>query len=334
MNVELLKARQLLQNHIHSFFQSQDYLHVDAPIAVITPGTEVYLNYFPTSWQDHRLSKHSMFLRSSPELHLKQALSWGIPAVYHLGKCFRNNGEISAWHHPEFTMLEYYQSGISLPDFMKLTEDLIRSSATALGTLTKRKLPETFAKISMYDAFKDWAGIELIDGDKDFAKKAIARGYQSVRADDDFETAYFKVLIDVIEPRLSSHEAIFVYDYPPSQAALAKVKNGRAQRFELYLGGVELCNAFDELLSPDENLARLKASNAQRGRIGTFELPVDEDFILALKSGLKDCCGNALGFDRLLALLLDLNGIGSLIPFRSNQPYRQSIKSEHLDENS
>jgi len=332
MDVTLLKARQILHNHIHHFFQTRDYLQIDAPLAVITPGTEVYLNYFSTEWQDHRLGRHPLYLRSSPELHLKQALSWGIDRVYHLGKCFRNHGEISAWHHPEFTMLEYYESGISLPGFMALTESLIRTSALALGPLAKRKLPETFTKITMYEAFDQWAGISLIDQDQDLARKAIAKGYQSVREGDDFETSYFKILIDVIEPKLLEHEAIFVYDYPPSQAALAKVKQGRAQRFELYLHGVELCNAFDELLSPSENLRRLEASNAQRLAIGTHALPVDEDFVNALNAGLSDCCGNALGFDRLLALLLNLPGIGSLIPFRSNRPYRASLLSEHLDE--
>lgn len=331
MDRQLLKARQLLQNHIHRFFQEQDYLSVDAPLAVITPGTEVHLNYFATSWQDHRLQAHPLYLRSSPELHLKQALSWGIDRVYHLGKCFRNHGEISAWHHPEFTMLEYYQSGISLPAFMRLTEELIRSAALALGPLTKLVLPPSFSSISMYEAFSRWAGIELLDQDPDLAAKAMAKGYPSIRADDDFETSYFKILIDVIEPELTKHEAIFVHDYPPSQAALARVKNGRAQRFELYLGGVELCNAFDELLSPEENRQRLKTSNAQRRALGSYPLPEDEDFLQALQSGLKDCCGNALGFDRLLALLMGLPGIGPLIPFRGNRPYRQSLESEHLD---
>ncbi len=332
MDIQLLKARQLLQNHIHQFFQTRDYLQIDAPLAVIMPGTEVYLNYFATTWQDHRLARHELFLRSSPELHLKQALSWGIDRLYHLGKCFRNHGEISAWHHPEFTMLEYYETGIPLLDFMKLTEDLIRSSALALGPLTKITLPKEFHKITLYEAFEKWAGLTLIDLDPTLAAKAIAKGYHSVRPDDDFETSYFKILIDVIEPELSRHEAIFVYDYPPSQAALAKVKGGRAQRFELYLHGVELCNAFDELLNPDENLRRLEASNAQRQSIGTYPLPQDEDFLKALRSGLKDCCGNALGFDRLLALLLNLPGIGGLIPFRSNLPYRLSLASENLDE--
>lgn len=332
MQVKDLKARQSLQNHIHDFFQSRDYLSIDTPMAVIAPGTEVHLDYFPTDWQDHRGSLHRLYLRSSPELHLKQAMSWGVDKVYHLGKCFRNHGEISAWHHPEFTMLEYYESGISLPDFMRLTEDLIRTSAAALSAFHPIKLPERFSQISMYEAFESWAGITLEDQDPDLAAKAIAKGFASVRVGDDFETAYFKLLIDCIEPRLEKEAAIFVTDYPPSQAALANVENGRAQRFELYLKGVELCNAFDELTSPEENERRLIESNRLRQALGKHTLPQDQDFLDALKRGLKPSSGNALGFDRLLAILLGYPGIGSLIPFRSNQPFRASLKSEHLDE--
>ncbi|MBC7662099.1 MAG: EF-P lysine aminoacylase GenX [Chitinophagaceae bacterium] len=332
MDIEKLKARQLLQNHIHQFFQTRSYLSIDAPTLVVAPGTEVHLNYFATDWQDHRLHNHRLYLRSSPELHLKQALSFGIDRVYHLGKSFRNHGEISAWHHPEFTMLEYYESGISLSDFMALTEEFIRSSAEALGTQAKLKLPAAFTRISMYDAFEQWAGITLIDDDPDLAAKGIAKGYVSLNQGDDFETAYFKILLDLIEPRLAGYPAIFVTDYPPSQAALAKLEKGRAKRFELYIGGVELCNAFDELLSPEENRERLKASNTQRVQNGTYPLPEDQDFLNALRSGLKACCGNALGFDRLLALLLGLKGIGSVIPFRANAPYQASLRSEHLDE--
>lgn len=329
MQIEHLKARQTLTNHIHSFFQSRSYLSIETPIAVIAPGTEVHLDYFATTWEDHRHNLHPLYLRSSPELHLKQAMALGIDRVYHLGKCFRNKGEISEWHHPEFTMLEYYESGIAFESFMTLTEDLIASSAKLFPS--SALLPKSFPKISMYEAFESWAKIPLIDGDPDLAQKAVKQGFVSVRADDDFETTYFKILIDAIEPRLEKEEAIFVYDYPPSQAALANVKDGRAQRFELYLKGVELCNAFDELIDPAENRRRLVASNKQRAALGKPILPEDEDFLSALTKGLKPSCGNALGFDRLLAILLGLKGIAPLIPFRTNQPYRTSLKAEHLD---
>lgn len=324
MNKTKLLARQTLQNFIHQFFQARNSVSVDCPIAVTAPGTEIHLNYFPTTWTDHRDAKHPLFLRSSPELHLKQALSWGLDRVYHLGKCFRNHGELSRWHHPEFTMLEYYESGIRLSAFMQLTEDFVRQAFDALLPYRRPdapNLPKKVERLSMFEAFERWADLELIDGDADLAEKGIKKGYISLRKDDDFETAYFKILLDVIEPELNKLAAAFVYDYPASQSALAKVSNGRAQRFELYVQGVELCNAFDELLGVEANRERIAESNAQRLAHGKEKVPEDPDFFAALDKGLKSCCGNAMGFDRLLALGLGDEGIDAIIPFRLNQPY-------------
>ncbi len=326
--IDVLKARACLQDALHTFFRSHQYLSVDAPILVQSPGTEVHLQYFASTWRDYRDHEHALFLRSSPELHLKQALALGLERVYHLGKCFRNGGEISHWHHPEFTMLEYYESGISLAAFMNRTEELIRAAAEALepfGTPAQR-LPQIIERISVYEAFERFAGLSLIDGDSSLAHKAIAKGFASIQATDDFETAYFKIQLDVIEPALARLGAVFLYDYPPSQCALARLEAGRAQRFELYLGGVELCNAFDELLDPVQNRERIEASNRQRRQLGYPTIPEDLDFYEALEQGLKPCCGNALGFDRLLALLLGEPNLDRCVPFRSNRPYRALLK--------
>jgi len=325
--IRILKARQTAQDAIHQFFRSRDYLSLDTPIAVVAPGTEVHLGYFATAWEDFRGDRSQLYLRSSPELHLKQALALGLERVYHLGKCFRNHGELADWHHPEFTMLEFYQNGISLDDFMTLTAELVQAVALALQTagfavrMPKAK-PE---RLSMFEAFSQWAGLELIDGDPELAQKGLAKGFPSLRADDDFETAYFKILLDVIEPRLKDQEAIFLYDYPASQCALAQVVLGRAQRFELYLQGVELCNAFDELLDPIANRERIQSSNAQREKLGHDAVPEDEDFFQALSQNLKPCAGNALGFDRLLALLLGESNLDRVVPFRWNKPWSRRV---------
>jgi lysyl-tRNA synthetase class 2 len=325
--IRVLKARQTAQDAIHQFFKSRDYLSLDTPIAVRSPGTEVHLGYFATAWQDFRGEKTPLYLRSSPELHLKQALALGLERVYHLGKCFRNHGELADWHHPEFTMLEFYQNGISLSDFMSLTAELVQFVAVSLeaagfAVRIPRAQPE---RLSMFEAFSRWAGLELIDGDPELARKGLAKGFPSLRPDDDFETAYFKILLDIIEPRLKDQEAIFLYDYPASQCALARVVGGRAQRFELYLQGVELCNAFDELLDPAANRERIRSSNEQREKLGHGAVPEDEDFFEALAQNLKPCAGNALGFDRLLALLLSEPHLDRVVPFRWNRPWSRSI---------
>ena len=135
------------------------------------------------------------------------------------------------------------------------------------------------------------------------------------------------LMVDLRWSRLKAEKAIFLYDYPASQCALAQVKNGRAQRFELYLEGVELCNAFDELLDADANRQRIRASNDERRALGYPLVPEDDDFFSALDRGLKPCCGNALGFDRLLALLLGEDSLHRVVTFRGNQPFATGLKT-------
>ncbi len=321
----VLEARQLLQDAIHSFLRARGYLSIDTPIAVLSPGTEVHLRYFASDWVDFAGKKHPLFLRSSPELHLKQALAQGLGRVYQLGKCFRNGGELSPWHHPEFTMLEWYEAGISLPKFMDLTQEMVSEVAQTLKRFYADTWipPAEISRISIFEAFTRWARIDLVDGDQNLAAKGRALGYGSIREDDSFEDAYFKILIDVIEPELRKLDAVFLYDYPASQCALARVLDQRAQRFELYLKGVELCNAFDELTDPQINVERIQKSHEQRRALGLAAVPDDLDFYAALAKGLPSSCGNALGFDRLLALLLGHSSLDHVIPFRWNQPYHE-----------
>ena len=129
---QAFQARATLKSGIRKFFQDRDYLEVDAPILVPCPGTEVHLDYFESHWLDFQHKSHKLFLRSSPELHLKQAMSFGLDKVFQLAPCFRNGGEASQWHHPEFTMLEWYESNISYEAFMDSTVDLIRHCRSSL----------------------------------------------------------------------------------------------------------------------------------------------------------------------------------------------------------
>ncbi|MFW7377433.1 MAG: EF-P lysine aminoacylase EpmA [Oligoflexus sp.] len=325
---QLVQQRQLASQVVRRFFEERQFLEVEAPILVTAPGTEVYLDYFQTEWFDYQNQAHPLYLRSSPELHLKQALAQGLDRIYHLGKAFRNGGELSAWHHPEFTMLEWYQADISFEDFMAqsfaLVEAMHESFRRNFPDQVRAHLPQAVS-LSVYEAFSRFAKIDLCDQDAGLAAKARSLGYHSVRADDDFETSFFKILLDVIEPRLKEMDAVFLYDYPPSQAALATVRQQRAKRFELYLSGIEICNAFEELLDPAENLARIQSSNQKRAACGRPSIPLDLDFIGALEHGLPSCCGNALGFDRLLAYLLQQESIDQVIAFRRQQAFRDFL---------
>ena len=318
------RLRASLKAAVRDFFAARGYLELDTPIAVTLPGTEVHLRYFETAWLDYRSERQRLWLRSSPELHLKRAIAAGVPRVFELARCFRNGGEYAAWHHPEFTMLEWYETGISYEAYILLTEELLRATAERLSSQIAAELgrqafqlPSQIPRIPVADAFRRFAGIDLIDGDPELAAKAVARGILSVRADDDFETAYFKIQLDCIEPELAKLGTVVLTDYPPSQAALATVRHGHAKRFEFYIQGVELCNGFEELLERDENEARIKDSLRRRKALG-YETPhEDPAFYAALDRGLPPCCGNALGFDRWLALLLGERTLDRVVPFRS-----------------
>ena len=148
-------------------------------------------------------------------------------------------------------------------------------------------------------------------------------GYKSVKKTDDFETAFFKLLIDAIEPGLEKLQGTILYDYPPSQAALAKIEKGVAKRFEFYIGRTELCNAFLEETNKESNIKRLITTNKKRRNLGKNFLYDTKNFFYALEQGLPDCCGNALGFDRWLTVLLGCDSIEKIIPFRE-EIYRDS----------
>ena len=323
--LETQRCRSGLKAHLRSLFDQRRYLEVETPIMVVQPGTEVYIDYFQTKWQDFRGSEHELYLRSSPELHMKQLLSAGAERIFQFAPSFRNSGELARWHHPEFLMLEWYETGLSFMGMIEQTEALLRSSAAHIVDSYRPqnpfKFPDAIAKFTVAEAFKEFAGIALVDGDKDLAKVARERGFRSVGANDDFETAFFKLLIDAIEPGLEACGVAVLYDYPKSQAALARIEGDVAKRFEFYLGRIEICNGFAELSSASENESRILEANQRRREIGRNPTMVDHDFLGAMASAFPACCGNALGIDRMLAIFLGHSDIEQVTPFRHGSPY-------------
>jgi len=296
-------SRNLLYQSIREFFEADSYIEVESPIMVRCPGAEVHLEYFSTQWLDFKKELHKFYLRSSPEIQLKQLVSEELPKIFEFAKSFRNYGELSRWHTPEFTLLEWYDAQKSFHQLIEQTIDLFRHVHKTLSKLSEQTPKWTEPKmVSISEAFEEWVGIELIDLDPDLCQKAIAAGVRSVQKNDDFETAYFKCLIEKIEPQLT--EGIFcLFHFPPSQAALARTQDNVANRFEFYWNGVELCNAFDELSGMEENLERFSKINSERKVLGKEIIDPDSEFFDAV-ANLPRCCGNALGVDRLHALMI------------------------------
>ena len=308
---DLLAFRAKAFQYIRSYFQRYDFIEVETPVLVSCPGAEAYLQYFQSSWQDVRRREHCLYLRSSPELYMKQMLGMGMERIFELGKCFRNGGEFSAWHNPEFTMLEWYQAHISFAQMIDFTTGLIAEMYAQLG---KKKI-NTWHKMTVQEAFAEFVGIELFDEDSELAAKALAKGYE-VGANDDFATCFFKLMLTLVEPQFKMLGNVVLYDYPPSQAALAVIEDGVAKRFEVYLSGIEICNSFLECLDYEENCRRWQAMTSKRSAAGLPPLPPADDFLSALQQTLPSYCGNALGVDRLLALLLGAKDLQETILFR------------------
>lgn len=319
-DIQTWTIRAALKDSIRGFFGERSYLEIDTPIMVNAPGMEVHLDYFSTNWRDLHSADHPKFLQSSPELHMKRALCHGATRVFQFAKCFRNGGEYSEWHNPEFTMLEWYETNLSYQGCMEQTEELLHESfqyiTTKFDCASPLKLPKRFTRLTLAEAFKQYAHIDLVDQDPDLGAKAKAAGCLSIQPLDDFETAFFKVLIEKVEPRMAELNAVILCDYPASMAVLARVEHGVAQRFEIYVGRVELCNAFAELADPKENKVRWDQANEQRVQIGKAAITPDGDFLRDLHLGLPNCSGNALGFDRWLALILGHKDLNRVIPFR------------------
>jgi lysyl-tRNA synthetase class 2 len=310
--MNIFERRNKLKKTIRDFFANLSYTEVETPHVVVCPGTEVHLNYFSTAWKNYDGSSKNLFLRSSPELHMKQILARDkIQKIFQFATCFRNGGELSEWHNPEFTMLEWYEKKISFDDFITQTTELLRVCG----------LNKNFVKLSVFEAFERFAGLKLIDQDPELMFKAKEKNILSVNIGDSFETAYFKILIEKIEPGLESLGQTILYDYPKSQAALSKISGDVAKRFEIYVGRVELCNAFWELTDKKENEDRIAESNALRLQNGLDAMPRDKYFFDALSVGLDSCCGNALGFERLLAVLDGATSIAQYVPFRDHSAF-------------
>ncbi len=308
-----LEARGRVLGAVRLFFAARAFVEVETPALQASPGTEVHLRAFRTELREPFEKRgREMFLHTSPEFAMKKLLAGGMERIFQMARVFRNE-ERSALHHPEFTMLEWYRAGATMADLMTDCEDLLRACAAAAGTRTlmwQGRACDVYApwrRLSVADAFREYAGLDVLalTGDKaGFARAAKGIGITPGERDD-WDDVFFRVFLDRIEPHLGTPMPTILYGYPASQAALAKLNEQDprvAERFELYVAGMELANAFGELTDAAEQLRRFEADNKKREKLFGERYPVDADFIAALEHGFPASAGIALGFDRLVML--------------------------------
>jgi len=303
---------------VRSFFHDRGFVEVDTPALQVSPGLEPHLRAFATKLHDPQERRVDLrYLHTSPEFAMKKLLVAGLPRIWQLAHVFRD-GERSATHHPEFSMLEWYRAGASYRDLMEECTALVRACQDTAGvralTWRGRSADATgeWQRISVAQAFRKHCGLDLLatapdperpDTDR-LAAAASGIGIPP-HPGDDWETLFFRIFLDRIEPVLGLGAPTILYDYPLSMAALSRRCSDDprlAERFEVYICGLELANGFGELTNAAEQRARFLADQARKQRLYTETYPIDEDFLAALEHGLPACAGIALGFDRLVML--------------------------------
>jgi lysyl-tRNA synthetase class 2 len=307
-----LEARARIAAAVRQFFAARAFVEVETPALQVSPGLEPHLHAFTTELVEPGEGSRVRHLHTSPEFAMKKLLVAGVPRLFQLARVFRN-GERGRLHHPEFTMLEWYRAGASYRDLMGDCEALLRVVATNYawqGCSADPGAPWTY--LSVAAAFRRWAGIDILATAPDPERPSLALLADAARAigiapheGDSWEDLFFRIFLERIEPNLGLGAPTILYDYPISMAALARPKPEDprlAERFELYLCGVELANAFGELTDAAEQRRRFARDRAAKEARYGFSYPVDEDFLAALEHGMPQSAGIALGFDRLVML--------------------------------
>lgn len=312
-----VRARQTLYRVIREVFAEAGFDEVETPLLVPAPGMELHIDCFDTQFRPEmgaRAEARPLWLHASPEYAMKRLLADGWERIFQITKVFRN-GEVAQNHNPEFTMLEHYRVVAEGEGYEPILGDLEAIGARAAQAISgsprvrwrgaEVDLRPPWRRLSVAEAFRTYAGIELpLDGDAALLKeRMVAAGFDPGSAES-FDDLYFTVFLS-FEARLGMDEPTFLVDWPASMASLARLKAEDprvAERFELYIAGVELANGFFELNDAEEQRRRLEEEREERRRLGRPAYPLDERFLEAV-GRMPPAAGVATGLDRLVMIL-------------------------------
>ncbi len=309
-SIAILQKRAQILADIRSFFAKRQVMEVDTPLLASKPVTDPHLVNFSCQFVSPISAvQQTLYLQTSPEYAMKRLLCAGSGDIYQLGKAFRNE-EAGRHHNPEFTLLEWYRLDF---DHWQLMEEVADLLALVLGCIK-------VDKVSYASLFRQYLGIDPLDtGLAHLQQACIQQGFADLAQRESNKDTLLQLLFShVIEPQIGQAQPCFVYHFPASQAALAKISQQDkrvAERFEVYYQGIELANGFHELQSAQEQRYRFEQDNLLRQQMGLAQVPIDESLLAALEKGLPACAGVALGFDRLLMLACSLETISEGMPF-------------------
>ena len=297
---EMLLARAELLAQIREFFTARNVLEVETPVLSQAGTTDPNIESFQTRYEGPGLPLgQSLYLATSPEFHMKRLLAAGSGDIYQISRVFRQT-EFGRWHNPEFSLLEWYRIGFDLPALMDEVSQLVSQLLAPEHNLQATEF------ITYREAFQRHLALEPFTATTAQLQQcadSLRIGVSGLGIDD--HDAWLDVLMShCVQPRLGKEGLCFVYDYPATQAALARLRAGVlppvAERFELFIDGIELANGFHELEDAEQQLQRFSRDLELRRQRGLSAVPIDRRLIDALYNGLPDCSGVALGLDRLL----------------------------------
>lgn len=316
-------ARVAIIKAVRQYFDNQDFIEVDTPILQVCPVMDAHIHAFKTQMKGVDLKiKSTPYLHTSPEFAMKKLMVGGIEKLYQICHVFRN-AEGSARHRPEFTMIEWYRAEADYTDIMRDCEGLLQAVAKT-ANIQKFRYKEHecdpfkgFERLSVVEAFKRYADMDLTQylEDLESFRQAVKALDLHVALDDAWDDLFFRVMDAKIEPKLGMDCPTFLYDYPISMASLSKPKAEDprfAERFELYVCGIELANAFSELTDAKIQKQRFVEEMEYKDALYSETYPIDEDFIKALEQGLPESGGIALGIDRLVMLATGAENIDNV----------------------
>lgn len=308
--IEQLKQRANTVQAIRQFFASRNVLEVGTPAMSHATVTDIHLHTFQTEFVGPGYADgRKLYFMTSPEFHMKRLLAAGSGCIYQICKSFRNE-ESGRYHNPEFTMLEWYRVGFNHHQLMDEMDELLQLILECGQA----------ERLTYQQAFMNVLGVCPLEASMSELKTAAASlGLSDIAEPEENRDTLLQLLFSIgVEAKIGQDAPAFVYDFPASQAALAKINTQDprvADRFEVYFKGIELANGFHELDNPKEQLKRFEEDNAKRVEMGLPTQPIDRHLIAALESGLPECAGVALGVDRLIMLSLGCDHIDQVTAF-------------------
>lgn len=305
-----LRIRASIIDKIRVFFKERNVLEVETPLLASATVTDPYIHSFETFLtQPGGKKPHKLYLQTSPEFAMKRLLAAGIGPIYQICKAFRNE-ESGRLHNPEFTMLEWYRPGFNHHQLMDEMDDFLQHilETSPAKRLTYRTLFLDYLQIDPHSASSNA-----------LQECATAFGLKATLENPSDKDIWLQLLMShIIEPKIKADIPVFVYDFPASQAALAKIRNEDspvAERFEVYINGLEIANAYHELTDANEQQQRFEKDLIERHKLQHTAVAKDDYLIAALANGFPDCAGVALGVDRLVMLATQQSNLSDVISF-------------------